>query len=282
MFIEPMLLEKIEKPFNDARYIFEPKIDGHRLILTLTNGVVRLYTRHGNDVTKQYPELHNVPVNCHDVVLDGEVAYTNLSTGAVEFDSVMERFRTTKAMKIRDIMKRLPVHYYVFDVLSINNEDIRSRPLLDRKAILNEILTENNYYRKVLQVDGAGVALFETIMAHQLEGIVAKRKDSRYVSWRSNDWQKIINYQYADVVIAGYRKSQFGWLAHYDGRPVGVIELAVPAAHRKAFYKISQNLVLSEDRNFIYLQPRIKARVRFRNWHKSGMLRSPEFVSFVL
>lgn len=282
MFIQPMLLEKIEKPFDDARYIFEPKIDGHRLLLTLTNGVVQLYTRHGNDVTKQYPELHNVPVNCPDIVLDGEVAYTNPTTGAIEFETVMERFRLNKAPKIREAMKRLPVQYYVFDVLSVNNKDVRGKTFLERRSILNEVLTENNYYRKVLQVDGTGVALFETIKDHQLEGIVAKRKDSRYVSRRSSNWQKIINYQYAEVVIAGYRKNQFGWLAHYEGQSVGIIELAVPTAHKKAFFNVAKSIVTGEDRDYVYLQPQIKAKVRFRNWYKSGMLRTPEFVDFVL
>jgi len=83
-------------------------------------------------------------------------------------------------------------------------------------------------------------------------------------------------------LLAGYRKNQFGWLAQYDGRPAGIIELAVPAAHRKAFYNVAKSIVTGEDRNFVYLQPRVKARVRFRNFYMSGMLRSPEFVSFAL
>jgi hypothetical protein len=80
------------------------------------------------------------------------------------------------------------------------------------------------------------VELFDLIRQRGLEGIVAKRKDSIYVSRRSFDWQKIINYQYAEVQIAGYRKDQFGWLTQHDGHPAGIIELAVPKTHKKAFY----------------------------------------------
>ncbi|KIL36234.1 ATP-dependent DNA ligase, partial [Cohnella kolymensis] len=97
MFLPPMLLEKVEKPFDDDNYIFEPKIDGHRLILSVQNGEVRLFTRHNNDVTRQYPELHAVPIDDHsDTVLDGEVACINPETGSIDFEMVMERFQMKK------------------------------------------------------------------------------------------------------------------------------------------------------------------------------------------
>ncbi|MFF2886661.1 ATP-dependent DNA ligase [Paenibacillus sp. NPDC057967] len=281
MFIEPMLLGKREVPFDDDRYVFQPKIDGHRLILSRAAGQVRLYTRHNNDVTRQYPELHDVPVSGGaDVVLDGEVARMD-ETGWIDFEAIMERFRITKQARINTAARIMPVHYYVFDVLRYNGEELRGWPLTDRLALLSDILSPNPYYSAVLTVPGDGRALFDTVKTRRLEGIVAKRRDSVYVGRRSDSWLKIINYEYADVTIAGWRKGDFGWLAHINGRPAGVIELAVPAAHRKAFYNVAQPLVTGEDRNFVYVQPRIKARVRFRNYYKSGMLRTPEFVSFV-
>ncbi|TCM89619.1 DNA ligase-1 [Paenibacillus sp. BK033] len=281
MFMAPMLLEKREQPFEDERFIFEPKIDGHRLILSYSDGSVRLYTRHNNEVTRQYPELHDVPIDADEAVLDGEVAYVNPQTGAVEFETVMERFMMTKPQRINDGRTRLPVHFFAFDILRYNGEDVRNQPLTERKALLDAILTNTAHFSRVLSVDGSGIALFNTIKERKLEGIVAKRKDSVYVGRRSDNWLKVINYEYADVHIAGYRKDNFGWLAHYNGRPAGIIELAVPAAHRKAFYGVAQSIVTGEDHEYVYVQPRIKARVRFRNWTKKGYLRTPEFVSFV-
>lgn len=86
-------------------------------------------------------------------------------------------------------------------------------------------------------VEGAGEALFAQIEARGMEGVVAKRKDSAYVSRRSIDWQKIINWTYADVYITGYRKGEFGWLAAVNEgnsakklRPAGIIELRCPSA----------------------------------------------------
>ncbi|WP_258881538.1 hypothetical protein [Paenibacillus sp. sptzw28] len=197
-----------------------------------------MYTRHNNEVTRQYPELHSVPVEpgC-SVVLDGEVARMDES-GWIDFEAVMERFKLTRTTKIREAALTKPVHYYVFDVLHYNGTDVRSWPLLERKALLMRILTANAFYSPVFAVEGAGTALFDSIRARNLEGIVAKRRDSLYVGRRSDNWLKIINYQYTDVYIAGYRKDQFGWLAHMNGSSAGIIELSVPSAHKKAFYGV--------------------------------------------
>jgi DNA ligase-1 len=283
MFIAPMLLKKRENPFDDERYLFEPKIDGHRLILSMENGIVRLFTRHNNEVTIQYPELHNVPIEDNsDVVLDGEVACINPETGSIEFEMVMERFMKKKPMSIKQGMIRQPVHFFVFDILRYKGEDLRTLPLLERKKILEQVLKANNFISPLMRVEDTGVSLFEAIREKHLEGIVAKKKKSKYVGRRDANWIKIINYTYAEVQIAGYRKNQFGWLLQHRGRNVGVLELAVPSAHKKAFYGVSKGLITGEDRNFVYVDPSIKARVRFRNWTRAGMLRTPEFVDFVI
>lgn len=283
MFLSPMLLVKREEPFDDERYLFEPKIDGHRLILSMENGIVRLFTRHKNEVTSQYPELHNVPIEDNsDVVLDGEVACINPETGSIEFEMVMERFMMKKQFTIREAVVRQPVHFFVFDILRYKGEDLRSLPLLERKKILEQVLSVNNFISPLMRINDTGVSLFDAIQLKKLEGIVAKKKCSKYVGRRDANWIKIINYTYAECQIAGYRKNQFGWLLKYQDRMVGVLELAVPSPHKNAFYGVSKALVTGEDRNFVYVEPKIKARVRFRNWTRAGILRTPEFVQFVV
>ncbi|NEN83499.1 hypothetical protein [Paenibacillus elgii] len=89
------------------------------------------------------------------------------------------------------------------------------------------------------------------------------------------------------MVITGYRKAEFGWLASVPGsggklRPVGVIELGVTPQHRAAFHSVKDRLKTHEDRDFIYLEPWLKARVKIRNWTKAGLLRAPAFVEFIL
>jgi DNA ligase-1 len=286
MFIPPMLLEKSDEPFNDPAYLFEPKIDGHRLIMSFNNSETRLYTRHNNECTRQYPELWNPSITGDDFVLDGEVCSIDPETGSIDFEKVMERFQLSKSARIQAAVTHRPVHYIVFDVLKHNGRDLRRLPLIKRKSILESIVKPNPFISAIPFTEGKGTALYDTICEKKMEGIVGKRKDSNYVSKRSSDWKKIVRYEYAEVYISGYRKDDFGWLAEVEERgqrrPAGIIELGVPPKHKKAFYGISKQLVTGEDKNFVYLEPLLKAKVKFRNWTRNNMLRTPSFVEFVV
>lgn len=281
MFYEPMLPGAGEAAFDSGRYLFEPKIDGHRMLLSMINGKVNLYTRFRTNITERYPELLRVPVDSPHVVLDGEAAYLNPETGDFERESVIERLRLLKPARIRDGARRLPLRYFVFDILSYDGEDVRHWPLDERKALLNDVLEENETYSRVLSVERTGKALFEAVRQRRLEGLVAKRKDSLYTGGGSDDWLKIINYQHADVMVVGYRKSQFGWIIHLNGKPAGVLEQGVPLAVRRSFQAEIQDLIIGEDRDYVYLKPAVQARIRFLNRYKSGMLRAPEFIRFL-
>ncbi|MFD0682357.1 MULTISPECIES: ATP-dependent DNA ligase [unclassified Paenibacillus] len=280
MFIAPMLLETAPAPFSHDDYIFEPKIDGHRLILSRTGGQTRLYTRHNNDCTHQYPELNEIALD--DVILDGEVAATDES-GHVNFEAIMERFSLRNTDKVRKAAESSPVNYVVFDILRYRGEDLRGYPLHKRKELLSTLTFGNPHMALIPSLEAEGEQLFTKIEALKMEGIVAKRSNSIYVSSRSSAWQKIINWTFADVFISGYRKKDFGWLAADQwGRPLGVIELGVTPRHKMAFYSIKDQLIVGEDRDHVYLEPQLKARVKIRNWTKAGLLRSPVFVDFIL
>ncbi|WP_276352557.1 RNA ligase family protein [Cohnella caldifontis] len=283
MFMPPMLLEKREEPFDDDKYVFEPKIDGHRMIVSVENGLVRLYTRRGIEVTRQYPELLHVPLSdMSDAVLDGEVACVDGETGTVDFESLQRRFLLRRPMAIMQAKVRHPVIFFAFDILRYEGEDLRSLTLMERKEILAGALGENAHYSRMIYVEDTGISLFEAIREKRLEGIVAKAKNSPYVGRRDASWLKIINYSYADVRITGYRKRQFGWLIEYRGEPAGILELAVPPSHKKAFYGVAGSIVTGEDRDYVYVKPSIRARVRFRDRAFAGVPRLPEFVDFVV
>lgn len=285
MFISPMLLETATGPFSHSDYIFEPKVDGHRLIYSQQSGATRLYTRHNNDCTRQYPELH-IPF-ADDIILDGEIACVDPETGISDFESVMTRFQAKKADKIDRMRQVLPVTFVIFDILQYKGRDLRKLPLTERKAILSDITLPGPSFGVVPFIEGAGEELFDQVKAWGMEGMVGKRKNSQYVSRRSDAWQKVINWSYAEVFITGYRKDEFGWLtAVLDGsgklRPTGVIELGPGPKEKKAFYGVSKGIVSGEDKNFVYLEPLIRAEVRMRNWTKSGLLRSPVFTKFII
>lgn len=281
-----MLLHTAPGPFSHSDYIYEPKIDGHRLIYSQQSGIVRLYTRHNNDCTRQYPELH-LPFDA-DIVLDGEVACVDQATGVSDFEAVMSRFQARKSDKIQQLTATLPAIYAIFDVLQYNGRDLRGLPLIQRKMVLEGLSLPSGSYCVVPHVEGAGEALFEQIQARGMEGVVGKRKKSIYETGRrSHAWQKVINWTYAEVFITGYRKQEFGWLTAVPGpsgklRPAGIIELGATPLHKQAFRGVAGQLVTGEDKEFVHLEPRIKARVRTRNWTKSGLLRSPVFTEFVV
>ncbi|MFC6454382.1 ATP-dependent DNA ligase [Paenibacillus vulneris] len=280
MFIAPMLLETAPAPFSHEDYVFEPKIDGHRLILSRTGGQTRLYTRHNNDCTRQYPELQTIALD--DVILDGEVAATD-EQGRVDFEAIMERFSLRKAEKVRRAAETRPVNYVVFDILRYKGEDLRGYPLHKRKELLATVNFGNPNIALIPSIEAEGERLYSQIEALGMEGIVAKRANSIYVSIRSSAWQKIINWTYADVFISGYRKGDFGWLAADErGRALGIIELGVTPRHKMAFYGVKDRLKIGEDRDYVYLEPRLRAKVKIRNWTKAGLLRSPVFVEFIL
>ncbi|MFJ7685240.1 hypothetical protein [Peribacillus butanolivorans] len=95
---------------------------------------------------------------------------------------------------------------------------------------------------------------------------------------------KVINYQYTDVVITGLRKDEFGLLLGIEEnnliKPAGILEFVTPAA-RKQFYSQYRDLIVNENKKFIFLEPKIKCKVKFRNYTSAGLLRIPSFIEYI-
>lgn len=277
-----MMPELREKPFNDERYIFEPKIDGHRLMIRVKNGIAQLCSRSGIDVTMQYPELWRVPVvGAADVLLDGVAAFFDESAGSFSSEALRERMRMRKSMDIRIASVHSPVHYFAFDILEWNGKDLRGLPLKQRKQLLEKAMDDNRSYHRMFALDAEGKRLYEAIRSEGVDGIIAKRLDSIYAGGRSENWLTVHKYRYAQVRIAGYRKHGFGWLLEREGQRIGIVEAGVPGPHRQAFQGTAQAILTGEDRDYVYVKPIIEAKIRFLSRTSSGTVRNPEFVRFV-
>ena len=275
MFIPPMLLEYAadNKPFDDDNYITELKLDGIRLIVSNIDRV-RLYTRHNNEITANFPELvDNIPVP-KGTVLDGELIVLG-SDGKPDFEAVMERFKSRKSNH--------KAVFCAFDIIKNKYIDLTGMSLLKRKELLEIAFEENEYYSRSRYLFGNGVRYFEQVKQMELEGIVLKNKNSKYlIDKKSYSWQKVIAYEMGEFYIAGYKKNEFGWLLSDGNRIIGNAEYGPNPEERRAAYPIFQQLKVDESKDAVYIHPTIKCLVKHRGYYKSGMLRLPIFERFIL
>jgi DNA ligase 1 len=265
----------LDEPFDHDDYVSELKMDGFRLIYSNIEDK-KLYTRHNTDITTRFPELLNLDIP-KGTILDGEVVVTD-SSGKPDFEAVMSRFSIFNSDKLKYMAKHEPVSFVVFDVLYHKGEKVTHLPLYKRKEILNGIIPVNTtILSKVMSIDSNGIPLFDLIKEQNLEGIVLKKKESTYeIGKRSYSWLKVINYQYANVIVNGYRKDKFGWLLSYDdGGYAGIMELGVPKDEKKRIYQLPKR---DENDKFVFIEPK-SCYVKYRNITKTGLLRLPSYVS---
>lgn len=280
MFVSPMLAydAKDNKPFYSKNHIAELKLDGLRCIISNMDKLY-IYTRHNHLVTNKFPELYNCPLP-EGTILDGELVIMD-DQGKPDFEAMSARFLSRK--------NKTPVTFCAFDILRYKGIDVTGLTLLKRKELLDKAFIENENYKKIKVFEGNAVDYFEQVRGRGLEGIImkSKKENSKYeIEKRSKQWQKVINWTCADVYISGYRKNNFALLASIDAAdgskiPVGVIESGLTPIHQKALVSVKNRLVFKEDKNFAYMEPRIMAKIKTRNWTRNGKLRSPVFMEFV-
>lgn len=187
----PELIEQPFEPFTDELYVYEPKIDGHRLILSREGKETRLWTRYKEECTRQYPELHSVPIE-GDMVLDGEACCMNPDTRLADLGLVMERLQLMKKRRIASFAAQRPVNYVIWDILFYKGRDLRDLPLMKRRSILESVLMPDDRFILVPQTEDSADALLRSDENLVMKGIVAKKKDSPYVSRRSHDWLSMV------------------------------------------------------------------------------------------
>ena len=183
-FIEPCLPTKAPEPQIGTAWVHEIQHDGIRVIALKDENVVRLYSRSGNDITRRFPLIVDalIRVRARSCILDGEAVACG-DDGIAVFE------------RIRYMRYDHTVFLYAFDLIELNGHDLRREPLETRKATLASLLARaGDGVRLNEHLDHAdGVHVFEHACRMGLEGIVSKRKGSRYRSGRSLDWLKAKN-----------------------------------------------------------------------------------------
>ncbi|WP_342423104.1 DNA ligase [Paenibacillus sp. FSL E2-0178] len=200
-----MLLKYAEdnKPFNSDKWITELKFDGIRLIPSYIERP-RLYTRHENEITANYPELiESFPVP-EGTILDSELIVLG-EDGKPDLKAAMERFKSRKSKN--------KSHVVVFDIIKYKGRDVTGLTLTERKKILEDAFEPNEYYSKSVYWQGIGIEYFKATQKQGLEGVVLKQAESKYeIGKKSGKWQKVIAYEMDQFYLAGYSKGKSGWL----------------------------------------------------------------------
>jgi len=225
---KPMLSSLANKPFNNKDWIFEIKWDGVRAItlINIQDKTCFIRSRSGDIITHRYPEIEKtLKIALNEVIikdfaiLDGEIVVLD-KEGYPNFQNHQKRMNID-SLKSIDILSNLyPAVYYVFDILYLDNNSLKEQPFIERRKILSSLIKkENEKIRLSDYVEEFGINVFETIKNMNLEGVIAKHKNSRYYSGiRSKDWLKIKNTKTQDCIVIGYtrgegnRKNYFGSL----------------------------------------------------------------------
>jgi bifunctional non-homologous end joining protein LigD len=221
--IQPMLATLAEKPFDDPAWLFEIKWDGYRAIAFLEKGKVRLVSRTQNDLTARFPELHDLPkfIQAKTAILDGEIVALD-PEGRSSFSLMQERTGIRSHGRRGRAQPGVPVLYYAFDLLYLDGYDLHRVQLEQRKETLARAITAGGAVRYSDHF-AQGVALFEAARRKNLEGILAKRRDSYYEERRSREWRKIKITQVIECVIGGYTDPE-GSRQHFGAIVLGLYD----------------------------------------------------------
>jgi bifunctional non-homologous end joining protein LigD len=225
--VHPMLATSVEKPFDDPEWLYEIKWDGYRAIAFIAKGKVRLVSRNQNDLTAQYPELHNLAasIKAETAILDGEIAALD-ENGRSSFSLMQQRTGIRDGGRRTGSRRDIPVLYYVFDLLYLDGYDLHRVPLEQRKSVLADIANAAGDGTNPLRYSdhfSQGKALFEVARQKGLEGILAKRRDSYYEERRTQNWLKIKMTQSLDCVVGGYTDPE-GSRAYFGSIVLGLYD----------------------------------------------------------
>lgn len=294
--IRPMLATLVDEPFSDPQWVFETKWDGFRSVCFIDRGQARLVSRNQIEMTPQYPELANAPeqINAKQAILDGEIVALD-EHGMPRFQLLQNKLRIRSGTYAK--ASKAQIVYFVFDLLYYDGFDLTSCALTERKALLEQILRPASFVKYSDHVTAEGEQFFREIEKFRLEGMIAKRAESKYVQKRTSDWLKVKTVMRSEVVIGGYTqprgaRSYFGSLVCglYKGRELHYVAHTGGGFNEKtlaSMYKLMQPLK-TDNSPFIkppktnepvqWLTPKLVAEVKFSEWTADERMRQPIFL----
>ncbi|RYZ22596.1 MAG: DNA ligase, partial [Chitinophagaceae bacterium] len=286
--VVPMLATLVNEPFDDEKWIFEIKWDGYRAVAYCNGKDVQLVSRNLKPFTDKYAPVAKALQDLKlKAVFDGEIVAVD-EYGLANFQ-LLQNWKNTPSR----------LQFFVFDILWLNGKDVTSLPLIERKALLQQVLPSDHEVIKYSDhVAGKGKDFFKVALDQGLEGIMAKKANSIYqIDTRTEDWVKIKVNQRQEVVIAGYtqpRKTRkfFGslLLGVYDGEElvyVGHTGSGFNTKTLEAIYNKLQPLVTNKspfaktpktNMPATWVKPKLVCEIKFTEWTVDRMARHPIFM----
>jgi bifunctional non-homologous end joining protein LigD len=298
-FIEPMLLQPTERLPEGRNWSYELKLDGYRALAVKTAGNVRLRSRNDNDFSRSYPSIVQALAALPDeTVIDGEIV------------ALDEAGRPSFSLLQNHSSARVPICYYVFDLLVLAGRDVMGEALSARRDLLtHHVLSKlSEPIRHSPDLQASLADLIQSVREHGLEGLVAKRLDSRYEpGLRSGAWQKMRLNRSEEFVIGGYTPVGSSFDALVFGQYRGA-DLVYVARTRNGFTPLSRDQLWrlfrgleTADCSFVnlpekhagrwgygltadkmqqcrWLKPQLIALVEFVEWTPDNHLRHARFV----
>jgi bifunctional non-homologous end joining protein LigD len=302
--LSPMLASLAEAPLEDPHLVYEPKYDGIRAIAEVAakGDGVRLWSRLGNEKTRQFPEVAAAlrtwaHTRKAPLVLDGEIVALDANGEPIGFQNLQGRIHLQGAAPDTG---SAPVAYIVFDLLRDGGTDYRDRPLHERRAALERLFGRKRpaLLRISEQVRGDGRALHAQAVARGWEGLIAKHADSLYKSGkRTPDWRKLKIVREQEFVVGGWTeprqtRSYFGalLLGVYDGRDLIYVGHSGTGFDEKELARVMKLLGARETTSCPFtnqpktnerphwVRPDLVAQVRFTEWTADNKLRHPVYL----
>jgi bifunctional non-homologous end joining protein LigD len=295
--LAPMLATIGPMPAQDDKWAYEFKWDGVRALVRVEGGRLQIFSRAGNEVTATYPELSELgkQLGSAQAWLDGEIVA--FSGGKPSFAELQKRMHVGQAAQARKLAGQVPVSLLLFDLLHFEGRSLLKLPFSDRRALLEKLGLRGSHWYTAPSYPGAGDAVLAASREQGLEGVIAKRLDSRYQPGRSPAWIKVTDVRPQEVVIGGWRPG--------EGRREGVLGallLGIPAEGGLRFVgsvgtgfsdadlesltetlrplkrknsPFNGKLPPERARGAVWVEPELVGEVVFRIWTPDGRMRAP-------
>jgi bifunctional non-homologous end joining protein LigD len=288
----PMLATLADEVPRGPNWLFEVKWDGYRAIVDLHGGEATLTSRNGNDLTGRFESVAKAlerSIKTPDCVLDGEVCALD-EEGRATFSAMQQGKKGTRYV------------FVAFDLLEVDGEPVLDLPLTERKERLAALIDRRQRVVQFSESFDDGVALYKAAQEQRFEGIMAKRRDSRYAPGkRTRDWLKIKTHGRQEFVICGYSKGQgrradrFGSLIlgyYKDGKLVyagnvgtGFSDKEIdrllaklrPLERKQAPFETVPTMPKVRKDAIVWVEPKLVAEVEFVEWTHDGRLRAPSY-----